>query len=89
MIEKFDFSQEGAFMKTRAEKIKQAIKETREKRKKQVCKVYQLKLQNLTDKDIERFNRLFLEAKWFYNYVIADILNRLKYETYKIKEVVI
>ena len=74
-------------MKTRAEKIKQAIKETREKRKKQVCKVYQLKLQNLTDKDIERFNRLFLEAKWFYNYVIADIPNRLKYETYKLKEV--
>ncbi|GAB6075301.1 RNA-guided endonuclease InsQ/TnpB family protein [Desulfurobacterium crinifex] len=74
-------------MKTRAEKIKQAIKETREKRKKQVCKVYQLKLQNLTDKDIERFNRLFLEAKWFYNYVIADLPNRLKYETYKLKEV--
>ena len=74
-------------LKERNEKIKKKRLETKEKRKNQVCRVYQLKLQNLSEKDIEQFNRLFLEAKWFYNYVIADIPNRLKYETYKLKEV--
>jgi hypothetical protein len=53
-------------LKERNEKIKRKIQETRERRKNQVCKVYQLKLQNLSGKDIEQFNRLFLEAKWFY-----------------------
>jgi len=74
-------------LKRRNEKIKKKIQETKEKRKNQTCKVYQLKLQNLSKKDIEQFDRLFLEAKWFYNYVVADIPNRLKYETYKLKEV--
>jgi len=74
-------------LKERNEKIRRKIQETKERRKNQVCKVYQLKLQNLSKKDIEQFNRLFLEAKWFYNYVVADIPNRLKLETYKLKEV--
>jgi len=74
-------------LKEKNEKIKRKIQETKKRREKQACRVYQLKLQNLSEKDIEQFNRLFLEGKWFYNYVVADIPNRLKYETYKLKEV--
>ncbi len=68
-------------------KIRQTLKETREKRKHQVARVYQLKLQNLSRSDIEKLNRLFLEAKWLYNYVVADIENRLNGNTWKLKEV--
>jgi len=74
-------------MKTKAQKIKLKLKQTREKRKSQVPKVFKLKLQNLSDKDIEVLSRLFLEAKWLYNYLIADIPNRLNDEAWKLKEV--
>ncbi len=68
-------------------KIRKTLKETREKRKHQVARVYQLKLQNLSKSDVEKLNRLFLEAKWLYNYVVADIENRLNGNTWKLKEV--
>ena len=71
----------------KAEKIKETLKQTKEKRKHQVLRVYQLKLQNLTAKDREVLNKLFLEAKWLYNYVIANIGNRLNGDTWKFKEV--
>ncbi len=47
-------------MKTKAERIRQAIKETLEKRKNQVCRVYQLKLQNLSEKDVEQLMTLVI-----------------------------
>lgn len=71
----------------KAERIKQTLKDTKERRKKQVCKIFELKLQNLSKDDIELLDRLFLETKWFYNYIITDIKNRLKYESYKLSEV--
>ncbi len=71
----------------KAEKIRNALKQTREKRKHQVPRVYQLKLQNLSEKDEEKLNRLFLEAKWLYNYIVADIENRLNNNAWKFKEV--
>ena len=71
----------------KAQKIRETLNATRQRRKNQVPKVYQLKLQNLSKEDEEKLCKLFLEAKWFYNYVIADIPNRLKTETYKLKEV--
>ena len=71
----------------KAEKIRNTLKQTKEKRKYQVPRAYQLKLQNLTEKDREVLGRLFLEAKWLYNYVIADIENRLNGSTWKLKEV--
>jgi len=70
----------------KAEKIRNTLKQTREKRKTQVPRVYQLKLQNLSEKDREVLGRLFLEAKWLYNYIIADVENRLNGDTWKIKE---
>jgi len=69
------------------EAIKNSLKETKERRKTQTPVVYELKLQNLTDKDIETLERLFLEAKWFRNFVVADITNRLNKNTWKLKEV--
>jgi hypothetical protein len=48
---------------SKAEKIKQSLKQTKEKRKLQTPKVFQLKLQNLSKSDIKILNRLFLDAK--------------------------
>ena len=73
----------------KADKIRESIRQTREKRKKQICKVYQVKLQNLSSSDIKKLDRLFLEAKWLYNYIIADIENRLDNNAWKLKEVII
>ena len=72
---------------TKAERIKNTLKQTREKRKTQVPRVYQLKLQNLSKKDKDQLNRFFLEAKWLYNYIVADIENRLNNNTWKLREV--
>jgi len=57
----------------KAEVIKQTLKQTRERRKHQIARTYELKLQNLSRQDLEKLSRLFLEAKWFYNWVIADL----------------
>ncbi len=72
---------------TKAEKIKQTLKQTKEKRKLQTPKVFQLKLQNLSKTDLQTLERLFLEAKWFYNFIIADLKNRLNSKLEKLKEV--
>ncbi len=72
---------------TKAEKIRQSLKQTKEKRKLQTPKVFQLKLQNLSKSDIKTLERLFLEAKWFYNYLIADIDSRLNKLSEKLKVV--
>lgn len=54
--------------------IKASLKATKEKRKNQVCKVYETKIDlshlNLTTK--EHLYRLFLEAKWFYNFILSQ-----------------
>jgi putative transposase len=57
---------------TKNEKIKQALKETRARRKNQVCKVYEIKFDysHLSKAKLEFLTRLFLEAKWFYNYCL-------------------
>jgi len=68
-------------------KIKESLKKTKERRKTQSPKVYQLKLQDLRELDIELLNRLFLKAKWLRNYVVSDIQNRLTSDIWKLKEV--
>jgi len=69
------------------QKIKQTLRATREHRKTQIPKVFQFKLQNLSEKDKKELDRLFLEAKWFYNYIVADIQNRLDDSVWKVREV--
>jgi putative transposase len=71
---------------TKAERIKQTLKETKERRKSLSPVVYQLKIQNLSNIGKENLNIVFLEAKWLYNWFIADI-NRVNVLTKEIKEV--
>jgi Transposase and inactivated derivatives len=73
-------------MVTKADKIKQTIKETKERRKNLRPVVYQLKIQNLSDTKEEKLNRVFLEAKWLYNWIVADI-DRVNTPTKEIKEI--
>lgn len=55
-------------------KIKQTLKETRERRSLQECKVYELKIDyshlNLIQK--EKLKMYFVEAKWLYNYALSS-----------------
>lgn len=74
---------------TKAEKIKQTLLATEEKRRNQIPVVYQLKLNldSVAQGTRDRLFLLFLEAKWLYNYIVADIENRLKDEAYKLRKV--
>ena len=71
---------------TKAERIKNARRETKERRKTQRVFVYQLKLQNLSKRKIALLERAFLEAKWFYNWLVSDT-NRLDMPVHKVKTV--
>lgn len=53
---------------------KQSILENRNRRKSQVCKTYEIKFDksHLSKEKKEYLNRLFLEAKWFYNYILSQ-----------------
>jgi putative transposase len=57
---------------TKAERIKNALRETKERRKDLRPVVFQLKLQNLSGKKAEILGRVFLEAKWLYNWLVSD-----------------
>ena len=58
---------------------KHTLEETKKRRKTQDCKVFTCKIDfsHLSKEKKEYFNRLFLEAKWLRNYIIArnDIFN--------------
>ncbi len=71
------------------QKIKESLKKTKEKRKNQIPKVYQLKISysNLNKEQKQWLERVFLEAKWLYNYTVANIENRLNPQTEKLKQV--
>lgn len=59
---------------TKNERIKQSLKLTSEKRKKQICKVYEVKFDksHLSNEKLKYLNRLFLEAKWIYNFSLSQ-----------------
>jgi putative transposase len=54
--------------------IKATLAATKARRKTQVCRVYALKLNRAKMNTTSRahLNRLFLEAKWFYNWVLSQ-----------------
>jgi len=56
------------------ETIKATLKATKAKRKTQMCRVYETKidLSHLNNTTQEHLNRLFLEAKWLYNHVLSQ-----------------
>ncbi len=53
--------------------ISDTLKETKERRKTQVCKQHELKIDksHLSKQTLQHLGRLFLEAKWYYNHVLA------------------
>lgn len=64
--------QEAHLAKSKA--IAETLKATKAKRKTQICKVREMKvIKNKLSKDqAEHLRLLFLEAKWFYNYMLAN-----------------
>lgn len=68
--------------------IAEAQKATRAKRKTQICKVREMKVikNKLSKEQAEHLRLLFLEAKWFYNYLLADH-RRINIESAKVKSV--
>ena len=61
-------------MTTKNEAIKASLKATKAKRKTQMCRVYETKidLSHLNHATQEHLNRLFLEGKWLRNYVLSQ-----------------
>ena len=64
--------QEAHLAKSKA--IAEALKATKAKRKTQICKVREMKVikNKLSKEQAEHLRLLFLEAKWFYNYMLAN-----------------
>ncbi len=61
-------------MSSKSNAIKATLKTTREKRKTQMCRVYETKidLSHLNNATQEHLNRLFLEGKWLRNHVLSQ-----------------
>jgi hypothetical protein len=71
-------------------KIREKRKQTLLRRKSQEAKTFELKLDKskISKTKLAILNRLFLEAKWFTNYIIAKgILNFKPHADYKVKTV--
>ncbi|CAG0967658.1 hypothetical protein METP2_01198 [Methanosarcinales archaeon] len=71
------------------ETIKATLKATKEKRKNQTCRVYEIKIDrsHLNSESMHALDMLFLEAKWLYNHVLSqDNIFDLDFD-YKIQEV--
>ena len=68
---------------------KESIKRTKDKRKSQTCKVYQVKVDSskLSKTTRNSLKSLFLEGKWLYNSVLD--FKDIKYYDTKTKEVLI
>lgn len=59
----------------KSNKIKQSLKNTRERRKNQEVKTYECKIvkNKLTAQQLETLEHMFLEAKWYYNSIINHL----------------
>ena len=58
--------------KDKSDKIKETLMATRNKRKNQICKVFELKIldNHLTKLQKEQLKMLFVECKWLYNHIL-------------------
>ncbi len=61
-------------MQSKNEIIKASLKSTKEKRKNQTCRVYEVKRDksHLNSKSREHLHVMFLEAKWLYNHILSQ-----------------
>lgn len=66
-------------------KIANTMKETYVKRKSQICKCFKFKIDksNLSKDQANRLKMLFVEAKWIYNYILANYGIDTDYKTLK------
>ncbi len=69
------------------ETIKATLKATKEKRKSQTCRVYEVKIDksHLNNESKEHLHVMFLEAKWLYNHILSQ--DNIFDLDYKIQEV--
>ena len=75
-------------MSEKNDAIRKTISETKKRRKSQTCRSYELKIDisHLGKTKVKNLHRIFLEAKWFYNYILSedDIYNQ-DYRINKVK----
>ena len=59
---------------TKNEQIKESLARTALKRKSQICRVFKVKIDEskLSKRQKEQLKMLFVEAKWFYNWLLAN-----------------
>ena len=74
---------------TKNKPIAQSIRETRNKRKSQVCKCFKFKIDksSLSKEQLTQIKMQFVEAKWIYNYLLSNQDNLFDVNT-KYKELV-
>ena len=72
---------------TKNETIKATLKATKERRQSQTCRTFEVKIDtsHLNTHSKDQLKRLFLEAKWLYNYILSQ--NRVFDMDYKLSEV--
>ena len=72
--------------------IRDSLAKTKERRRNQICKQYEIKIDRShpSKETLEHMERLFLEAKWFYNRIVPskDVF-ALPDDHYKTKEVAV
>ena len=66
-----------SMIETKKNKIKDSLNKTKKKRKSQSAVIIKTKIDNdkLNSNTVTALNRIFLEAKWLYNYVINKEFN--------------
>ena len=76
-------------MMTKNEQIKNSIRKTRQKRSGQVCRVFKVKIDEskLSSRQVEELKMLFVEAKWFYNWLLARKDKLFEINAQKIKSI--
>lgn len=74
---------------SKSDSIKNSLKETKQRRKSQDCKVFRVKFDRskLGSSKKSSLNRLFLEAKWIWNAILASE-NPIEFDT-KVKQVTV
>jgi len=67
----------------KAERVRESLRATKERRLLRRPVVYQLKLQNLSKAKKRHLDQAFREAKWLYNWLVSD-LERLSFPVYTV-----
>ena len=79
-----------SMIETKKNKIKDSLNKTKKKRKSQSAVIIKTKIDNdkLNSNTVTALNRIFLEAKWLYNYIINNEFNDNIFKSdYKINKV--